>query len=138
MAKSAWLMPSQVGTDSEFCNAMVCGSRKSSRLYASATTMADFPSGVKYMLYGSSTAIDAPGLPVFGSIGVSEPLVVPSALLVTQSVFRSQDGTMCWGLIPTGKVSTICMVAGSMTDTVLAARLGTYTRDNAPWTALLS
>ena len=41
---------------------MVCGSRKSSRALRSATTMAERPSGVKYMLYGSSTAIGAPGL----------------------------------------------------------------------------
>ena len=53
--KSAWLMPSHSGTSSDCCNAIVCGSRKSSRLRASATTIADLPSAVKYMLYGSST-----------------------------------------------------------------------------------
>ena len=34
----------------ELCSAIVCGSRKSSRLSASATTMAERPSGEKYML----------------------------------------------------------------------------------------
>ena len=42
---------------------------------ASATTIADLPSGEKYMLYGSSTAIGLPGLPVLGSIGVRLPSV---------------------------------------------------------------
>ena len=51
------------------------GSRKSSRFIASATTIADLPSGEKYMLYGSSTGIALPGLPVFGSIGITLPLV---------------------------------------------------------------
>ena len=92
---------------------------------ASATLIAYLPSGVKYMLYGSSTTTDCPGLPVFGSIGVSVPSVVPSALLVTHSVVRSHDGTTCCGLRPTLNVSTTCIVAGSITDTVLPARLGT-------------
>ena len=116
---------------------MVCGSRKSSRLRASATLIADLPSGVKYMLYGSSTTTDAPGLPVFGSIGVSVPSGVPSALFVTHRVLRSHDGTTCCGFKPTSKVSTTCMVDGSMTDTVLSARFGTYTRVSAPFTASL-
>ena len=83
------------------------------------------PSGVQYMLYGSSTAIDLPGLPVLGSIGVRLPSVRPSALLATQSVRRSQDGTTCCGLTPTLKVSITFSVSGSITETVLAARLGT-------------
>ena len=62
-------------SSSDDCSAIVFGSRKSSRLSASATTIADLPSGVKYMLYGSSTAIALPGLPVFGSIGVRLPSV---------------------------------------------------------------
>ena len=77
--------------------------------------MAYLPSGVKYMLYGSSTGIGLPGLPVSGSIGVRLPLVVSSALLVTQSVFRSQAGTTCCGLRPTRKRSMTVKVAGSMT-----------------------
>ena len=77
-----------VGTSSELSTAIVCGSRKSSRLRASATMIADLPSGVKYMLYGSSTLIGSPGLPVCGSIGVSEPSDVPSALFVTHSVLQ--------------------------------------------------
>ena len=125
MVKSAWLMPSHPGTSSELMCAIVCGSRKSSRLRASATLIAYLPSGVKYMLYGSSTVTDCPGLPVFGSIGVSVPSVVPSALLVTHRVERSYEGTTCWGLRPTSNVSTTFIVAGSITDTVLAARLGT-------------
>ena len=95
--KSAWLMPAHCGTASDDCSAIVCGSRKSSRLSASATTMAERPSGEKYMLYGSSTATALPALPVAGSIGVRLPSVRPSALFVTQSVFRSQDGTTCCG-----------------------------------------
>ena len=87
------------------------------------------------MLYGSSTVTGCPGLPVFGSIGVSVPSVVPSALLVTQSVLRSYDGTTCCGFRPTSNVSTTCIVAGSMTDTVLPARFGTYTRVSAPLVA---
>ena len=50
MEKSAWLMPAHSGTASELCNAIVRGSRKSSRFSASATTMAERPSGEKYML----------------------------------------------------------------------------------------
>ena len=66
--------------------------------------MAYLPSGVKYMLYGSSTGMDLPGRPVFGSIGVRLPSVRPSALLVTHSVLRSYEGTTCCGLWPTLKV----------------------------------
>ena len=87
--KSAWLMPPHFGTSIEYCSFIVIGSRKSRRFIASATTMADLPSGDQYMLYGSSTAIALPGLPVTGSIGVRLPLVVFSALLATHSVRRS-------------------------------------------------
>src|ERR1051325_10281135 len=92
MEKSAWLMPRHSGVAIEYFNAIVCGSRKSSRLCASATTMAALPSGVKYILYGSSTGMFLPGLPVSGSIGVTLPSVRPSALLLTHSVFKSQRG----------------------------------------------
>ena len=91
---------------------------------ASATTIADLPSGVKYMLYGSSTAIAVPGLAGLGSIGVRLPSVRPSALLATQSVRRSHDGTTCCGLRPTLKVSTTLSVAGSITETVVGAQVG--------------
>ena len=67
--KSAWLMPAHCGTAIEYCSFIVTGSRKSSRFSASATMIADLPSGEKYMLYGSSTAIALPGFPVLGSIG---------------------------------------------------------------------
>jgi hypothetical protein len=113
--KSAWLTPGQPGTSIEYCIAIVCGSRKSRRLRASATTIADLPSGVKYMLYGSSTMIDLPGLPVFGSIGVRLPSVRPSALLVTHSVRKSHDGTMCCGPMPTLKRPTTFISFGSTT-----------------------
>src|SRR3954464_1822744 len=103
MEKSAWLIPAHCGAGIEYCSCIVFGSRKSSRFIASATTIADLPSGEKYMLYGSSTGTDAPGLPVFGSIGVRLPLLVRSALLATQSVRRSQDGTTCCGPVPTLK-----------------------------------
>src|SRR6185312_8168097 len=135
MEVSEWLMPPQRGALIEYCSAMVCGSRKSRRLWASATTMALLPSGVKYMLYGSSTAMGAPGLPVMGSIGVRVPLLVPSALLVTQSVFRSHDGTTCCGLSPTLNLSTTAYVAGSITYTSFDCTCGTYTRSSAPSTA---
>ncbi len=115
-----WSMPLQ-STFTDFTSANVCGSRKSSRCRASATTIAYFPSGVKYMLYGSSTGISAPGLPVRGSIGVR---LLPE-LFVTYSVARSHAGTTCWGMRPTGKWSTTWYVAGSMTSTVLLSPLGT-------------
>src|ERR1700742_3702775 len=89
MAKSGWLMPPHLGASIEYCSAIVFGSRKSRRWRASATTMADLPSGVKYMLYGSSTGIALPGLPVRGSIGVRLPALLRSALLAAHSVRRS-------------------------------------------------
>ena len=125
MEKSAWLMPAHVGVGIENASFMVCGSRKSSRLYASATTIAYLPSGDQYRLYGSSTGTDLPGLPVRGSIGVRLPSVRPSALFATHSVFRSHDGTMCCGSMPTLKVSTTLSVAGSITVTLRSDRLGT-------------
>ena len=97
--------------------------------------MAKRPSGEKYMLYGSSTAMALPGLPVAGSIGVRLPSVRPSALLVIHRVLRSQDGTTCWGFTPTLNRSTTFMVAGSMTWTSFDLTLGTYTRGSAPTTA---
>jgi hypothetical protein len=124
-------MPGHPGAGSAFCNAMVCGSRKSSRLRASATMIAERPSGVKYMLYGLSTSTGGPGRPVIGSIGVSAPLPRRSALFATHSVFRSQDGTTCCGLIPTLKRSTTFSVLASITQTSCERRLGTYTRGSA-------
>jgi len=123
--KSAWLMPPQSGVSIEYFSAIVFGSRKSRRLWASATTIADCPSGDQYMLYGSSTGIAAPGLPVSGSIGVRLPVARFSALFATQSVRRSHAGTTCCGFRPTGKVAITFSVAGSITDTLLAAWLGT-------------
>src|ERR1700693_3972053 len=93
--------------------------------------MASLPSGVKYMLYGSSTITAWPGLPVFGSIGVRLPSVRPSALLATHRVFRSHDGTTCCGLNPTRYLSTTLSVAGSITTTSFERRLGTDTRGRA-------
>src|ERR1700704_3374749 len=100
--------------------------------------MAERPSGVKYMLYGSSTATGGPGLPVTGSIGVSVPSVRCSALLVTHRVVRSQEGTTCCGFTPTGNLSTTLSVAGSITGTSLDLRFGTYPRASALATAELS
>src|SRR5260370_4740656 len=121
-------MPRQPGVRSESCRTIVCGSRKSNRWSASATTIADLPSGVKYMLYGSSTGIDAPGLPVRGFIGVTLPSLRPSALFVTHNVRRSHDGTTCCGARPTLKRPTTLKAAGSITYTSCERRLGTYTR----------
>src|SRR5271157_659981 len=106
MEKSEWLMPRQSGVLMVYLNAMVCGSRRSSRRSASATTIADLPSGVKYKLYGSITGTFFPGLPVLGSIGVRLPLPRFSELLATQIVRRSHDGTACCGFLPTLKWST--------------------------------
>src|SRR5476651_59730 len=125
MEKSAWLMPPHSGTGNVDCSFMVCGSRKSRRFISSTTTMADLPSGDQYRLYGSSTRIDSPGLPVSGSMGVRLPSVRPSALLATHKVRKSHDGTTCCGLRPTLKVSITCKVAGSITETVLLRRFGT-------------
>ena len=87
--------------------------------------MACLPSGVQYMLYGSSTGMVLPGLPVVGSTTVRLPLSLFSALLATYSVFRSQLGTTCCGYSPTLKVCVTFSVAGSITDTVCAMWLGT-------------
>src|SRR5215468_3659829 len=108
-------MPAQRGTVIEYWSSIVFGSRKSSRFIASATTIADLPSGEKYMLYGSSTATGFPGLPVFGSTGVRLPRLVFSALLATHRVRRSHDGTTCCGLRPTLNLSTTLKLAGSIT-----------------------
>src|SRR5690242_7921785 len=79
-----------------------------------------------------------PGLPVVGSMGVRLPSVRPSALLVTQSVLRSHEGTTCCGPIPTRNRSTTLRVCGSMTYTSCDCRLGTYTRGRALATSGLS
>src|SRR6266566_9378014 len=107
-----WSTPEH-GTGREWCSLNVCASRKSSRSRRSATTIAYRPSGVKYMLYGSSTWMSAPSLPVSGSIGVR----VFELLLRTQRVERSYDGTTCCGTAPVLKVRTIVYVAGSITVT---------------------
>ena len=84
-------------------------------------TTAYLPLGVKYRLYGSCTSTGLPASPVAGSIGVS----VWPRLLLTHRVFRSQEGTTCWGWTPTGIVSMTLYVFGSMTDTVLESVFGT-------------
>ena len=99
----------------EYCSAIVFGSRKSSRFIASATTIADLPSGEKYMLYGSSTAIALPGLPVSGSIGVRLPSVRALGVVRDPQRRMSHDGTTCCGLMPTLNLSITLSVAGSMT-----------------------
>src|SRR2546430_4943049 len=121
--KSAWLTPSQC-TGTVLTTAIVCGSRKTIWCRRSAITTAYRPSGVKYRLYGSSTFTGAPNAPVAASIGVSQPLVS----LLTHNVRRSHDGTTCSGPTGTRCVSITFMVAGSITETVLLAWLGTYTR----------
>ncbi len=83
--------------------------------------MAEVPSGVKYMLYGSTTGIAGPGWPVFGSIGTRSWL----SLSVMYSVWRSHDGTQCCGRCPTSKWSTISIESWSMTSTVFVSLFGT-------------
>ena len=94
--KSTWLTPEH-GTGTVLTTLSVCGSRNTICLCASAITTAYLPSGVKYRLYGSSTATGVPIFPVAGSIGVS---ALPWSLL-THRVRRSQDGTTCSGLCGT-------------------------------------
>jgi hypothetical protein len=74
--------------------------------------------------------MSAPGLPVRGSMGVSE---LPW-LLFTYSVCMSYEGTTCWGKRPTSNVSITWKVAGSITLTVDDSLLGTYTRDGMSFT----
>src|ERR1700738_4622852 len=118
-------MPEQFGASMYCCDAIVCGSRKSSRLCRSATMIAARPSGVKYRLYGSSTGMAVPGLPVLGSIGVKLPLLRRAPLLATHKVFRSQDGATGWGAGAGGKRASRANVAGSMTYTLFERRFGT-------------
>src|SRR3954466_4882145 len=87
---------------------IVEGSRKSSRSRRSATMIAYFPSGVKYMLYGSSTCTGEPSLPVSGSIGIN----VLDSLLSTQRRDRSYEGTTCCGIDPVLNVRTTSYVDG--------------------------
>ena len=76
--------------------------------------MADLPSGVKYMLYGSSTTSGlAAGLPVRGSMAVTLPVLRRSALLFTHRVRMSHEGTMCCGAVPTLNLSINLSVLGS-------------------------
>src|SRR5882757_456145 len=100
---------------------MVCASRKTSWRSSEAMTIAYLPLGVKYRLYGSCTSTGLPAFPVLGSIGVR---VLPRSLL-THNVFKSQEGTTCWGWVPTGMVSMTRYVFGSITETVLELVLGT-------------
>src|SRR5260370_39852669 len=95
MEKSAWFTPEQFGVAIEYCSAMVCGSRKSRRRGASATTSADLPAGEKYMLYGSGTGTDGAGRPVFGARGVTLREGWPSALVGTDSDREAEDGVTC-------------------------------------------
>src|SRR5438270_5603627 len=117
-------MPAHSGTDSDEVSSIVCGSRKSRVRLASATTIADAPSGVKYRLYGSSTGSGSPGAPDAGSIGIT---LLPW-LSRTHNVERSYAGTTCWGSAPVANVSMTLRVAGSTTLTVFDRPLGTYTR----------
>ena len=65
--KSPWSMPAHAGAGVMSCWTQLCGSYQTSSRLASATAIAYWPSGVKYMLYGSTTGICRPGSPVFGS-----------------------------------------------------------------------
>src|SRR3954447_9961816 len=93
-------------------------------------TMAYWPSGVKYMLYGSATGMFGPArLPVLGSIGVR---LLPFSLFAAYSVVRSQEGTTCWEPGPVGYVSITRLATGSMTLTVPSEWFGTYSRYGTP------
>ena len=102
-------MPAQRGTSIEYCSCIVFGSRKSSRFIASATTIADLPSGEKYMLYG---IVDRDRLAGLAGLRIDRAsgcrCFVFSALFATHSVRRSHDGTTCCGLRPTLNLSTTC------------------------------
>src|ERR1700712_4193999 len=109
-----WLIPGH-GTSSDDCTFKVVGSTKSRRWRASATMIIEFPSGVKYMLYGSSIGTVVPGLPVTGSMGVRlPPAPVPLPLLFTHSFVRSHDGTTCCGVGPVANVSITLNAVGSI------------------------
>src|ERR1700737_2805475 len=129
-----WSTPLHCGVGSEWCSAIVWASRKSSWRRASATTIAQRPSGVKYMLYGSSTGIGLPGRAVRGSIGVR---LLPSSL-VTYRVRRSHAGVTCWGSVPTAKWAITLKVRCEITSTLLELLLGTYTSAGSPRTTGLS
>src|SRR5262245_33859443 len=103
MEKSAWFTPEHCDVEIVYCIFIVCGSRNSSCFNASATTIADLPSGVKYRLYASGTLMVVPGFPVLGSIGVKMPESFLSALPAIHSVFKSHEGITCWGLPPMTK-----------------------------------
>ena len=76
--------------------------------------------------------MSVPGLPVTGSIGVTEPTGTRSA--ATQSVRRSYEGTTCCGSGPPGNVATTLNVTGSTTETVSSPVFGTYTSARCPLT----
>ena len=108
-----WSTPPQC-TGSAFCSANVCGSRNASVCWASSTTIACRPSGVKYMLYGSATGMFGPArLPVSGLIGVR---LLPRSL-VAYSVRRFQAGTTCWTISPVAMYRITRKVLGSITYT---------------------
>src|SRR5574343_404527 len=62
-------------------------------------------------------------------------MLVRSALLATHRVRRSHEGITCWGALPTLNLSTTLSVTGSITETSLERRFGTYTRSRSPFTA---
>src|SRR2546427_13185860 len=65
---------------------------------------------------------------VRGSITVS----VLALVLSTYNWFRSHDGVMWWGTLPTGKWVITRRLIGSMTSTVPSLLFGTYTRAGMP------
>src|SRR5258707_87550 len=99
------------------------------RLKRSTITIALVPPAHgQYRLYGSVTGIVRRGRCVATSICVS----VFEAVLPTYSVLMSQDGKTWCGTTPTEKWSMIFIVVGSITSTLDAWLLGTYTRGRMP------
>ena len=79
--KSAWLMPAQLGVGIEYCSAIVCGSRKSSRLQRLGDHDGRAAVRREVHVVGIVDGDRLPGLPVCGSIGVRLPSVRAVAVI---------------------------------------------------------
>ena len=131
--KSRWSTPLH-GTGIDFTSANVCGSRKSSRARRSATTMAKRPSGREVQVVRDHR----PGSVRQGASGRIDRR--QRVALVGGDVQRLQvvrrDDVLRFGADV--EVIHTCIVAGSITSTVLLSELGTYTSDGNDDTTGLS